>query len=102
VAESRQITDLSPEELAETERVEVELDQFIEKRARQSSEQRAVEAAWAENVRRAKQKRRQANGWGWIRHYEGLAHAHRTLAEENASKANHVRGLLGLPIEEKG
>jgi hypothetical protein len=97
VAESKQINELSLEELAETERLESELDQFVEKRARQSNEQRAVEEAWAETVRRAKEKKRSANGWGWIRHYEGLARAHRALALENDTKANHVRGLLGLP-----
>lgn len=102
MAEARQITDLGPEELAEVERIESELDSFIEKRARQSSEQRAVEAAWAENVRRAKEKKRQENGWGWVRHYSRLADSHRALALENDNKAEHVRGLLGQPIEEKG
>jgi hypothetical protein len=96
VTEARDITDLSLEELAEVERVEVELDTFIEKRARQAKDAESTAALWLKTEREQREKKRSANGWGWIRHYEGLARAHRALALENGDKAAHVRRLLGV------
>lgn len=83
-------------------KVEAELDAFVEKRAREAKDAENVEELWLKSERDHCEKRRHQNGLGWIRHYEGLARAHRTLAEENDGKAARVRGLLGLPIEEKG
>jgi hypothetical protein len=83
------------------ERMEAELDSFIERRARQAKDAESTAELWLKTEDEHREKKRQRNGWGWIRHYEGLARAHRTLALENDSKADHVRGLLGLPIEEK-
>jgi hypothetical protein len=100
-ARARRIEELTSEELAEVERVESELDAFVEKRARQAKDAESTAALWPKAEREHREKKRSANGWGWVRHYEGLARAHRTLAEENASKANHVRGVLGQPIKEK-
>ncbi len=77
------------------ERVEAELDSFIQKRARQAKDAQRVHELWAESERREREKRRQQNGWGWIRHFEGLARAHRNLAKENEGKAARVRALLG-------
>jgi hypothetical protein len=96
VAQARDITELSREELAEVERLESELDVFIEKRAQKAKDVGEQDELWAKKVRREKEKRRQQNGWGWIRHFEGLARAHRALAQEHDVKADHVRGLLGL------
>ena len=80
------------------ERVEAELDSFIEKRAREAKDAENVEKLWAKSERVHRQKRRQRNGWEWIRHYEGLAHAHRSLALENDNKAARVRVLLGVQM----
>ncbi len=101
MAEARDIRSLSLEELAETERLESELDAFITKRAEQAKDAEKVEELWAKSASEHREKRRQANGWGWLRHYEGLARAHRALALENDGKANHVRGLLRLPTREE-
>ena len=77
------------------ERVEAELDGFVEKRARQAKDAERVQELWAESERREREKRRQENEWGWIKHYEGLAFVHRALALENDNKAARVRALLG-------
>jgi hypothetical protein len=77
------------------ERVEAELDAFVNKRARQAKDAERVQELWAESERREREKRRQQNGWGWIRHFEGLARAHRTLALENDNKVARVQALLG-------
>ncbi len=83
---------------AHVEKVEAELDQFVEHRAREAKDAEKVEELWAKSERVHRQKRRQANGWGWIRHFEGLAHTHRSLALENENKAARVRLLLGMEV----
>lgn len=83
------------------ERVEAELDSFIEKRAREAKDANRIEELWAKSERDHREKRRQANGWAWISHHEALAHTLRDLAGEHDAKANHVRELLGQPIAEK-
>jgi hypothetical protein len=98
VAGARHIEELSVKELAEVERVEAELDTFIEKRAREAKDANRTAELWLKSEREHCEKRRQANGWGWIRHHEGLAHTLRGLAQEHEDKANHVRGLLGLKV----
>ncbi len=83
---------------AHVEKVEAELDQFVERRARETKDAKKVEELWANSERVHRQKRRQANGWSWIRPYEGLAHTHRSLALENENKAARVRVLLGVEM----
>ena len=77
------------------ERVEAELDAFVKKRAREAKDAEKVRELWAESERREREKRRQQNGWGWIRHFEGLARAHRALALENDNRVARVQALLG-------
>ena len=83
---------------AHVEKVEAQLDSFIEKCAREAKDAQKVEELWAKSERVHREKRRQANGWGWIRHYEGLAYTHRSLALENENKAARVRVLLGVEM----
>jgi hypothetical protein len=77
------------------ERVEAELDAFVNKRAREAKDAEKVREFWAESERWEREKRRQQNGWGWIRHFEGLARAHRALALENDNKVARMQALLG-------
>jgi hypothetical protein len=77
--------------------VESELDAFITKRAEQAKrggEDARIEELWAKSERKHREKRRKANGWGWIRYHEGLAHVHQELAHDHEVKANRVRDLL--------
>jgi hypothetical protein len=66
VTQARDITELFLEELAETECLESELDQFIEKRALQARDAENVANLWLKTEREHREKRRQANGWGWM------------------------------------
>ena len=93
---ARHISELSLEELAETERVEAELDAFVEKRARQAKDAENIAELWLKSEREHREKRRRANGWGWVRYHTNLAEVHRGLSQEHDAKADHVRGLLGL------
>jgi hypothetical protein len=99
VAEARHITDLSLEELAEVERVEAELDTFVEKRARQAKDAESTAALWLKTEREHREKKRSANGWGWIRHYEGLARAHRALAHETRIRIQKVTEMAAAGYE---
>ena len=76
------------------EKVEAELDQFIEKRAREAKDAEKVEELWAASERKERRKRRQRNGWAWIDYHQGLARFHRDLAHEHEDRAEHVRELL--------
>ena len=82
------------------ERVEAELDAFVEKRAREAKDAEKVEELWAESERKVHRKRRESNGAAWIDYHEGLASLHRTLAHEHESKADHVRELLTMEMSE--
>jgi hypothetical protein len=101
VAEAKDITSLSLEELAEVERLESELDVFIEKRAQQAKDVGEQDELWAKKARRDKEKRRQENGWAWVRYYEGLASVHRGLAQEHEDKAANFQALLEQQSKEK-
>ena len=80
---------------AHVEKVEAELDQFVERRAREAKDAEKVEELWAESERRERRKRRQRNGWAWVSYHQGLASFHRDLADEHEDRAEHVRELLG-------
>ena len=80
---------------AHVEKVEAELDQFVERRAREAKDAQRVQELWAESERKERNKRRQRNGWAWVSFYESLARAHWRLAHEHEDKAAHVRELLG-------
>ncbi len=86
------------------EKVEQQLDQFVEKRAREAQDQGRIDELWAVSERRERRKRRESNGLAWIDYHERLANFHRTLAGEHEERAEHVRGLLAsemLPAPSK-
>ena len=80
---------------AYVEKVEAELDQFVERRAREAKDAKRVQELWAESERKERERRREHNGWLWISYHEHLARFHQDLAHEHEDKANHVRELLG-------
>ncbi len=73
---------------------EAQLDQFIERRAREARDAKLVEVAWAESVRRHQARRREQNRWEWIRFFEHMRDLHQGLADEHRSSA---RALLEEP-----
>ena len=55
------------------ERVEAELERFIEKRARDRTKENAFEKAWAASERRHLEKRRKENAAAWCSFHLGQA-----------------------------
>ena len=60
MAEARRIEELTPEELAEVERAESELDAFVTKRAEQAKEVESTAALWLKTEREHREKKRSA------------------------------------------
>ncbi len=77
-------------DVAAAERVEGELDQFIEKRAREEADANAVEALWAEQDRRERTRRREENREAWIAFHRGLARSHAALSESHEERAERL------------
>jgi Holliday junction resolvase-like predicted endonuclease len=84
---------------AAMERVEVELDAFVEKRAREAKEANAVEAAYAESVRRFHQKRHQQNAQQWLAYHDEQLRRHEAtfaaLASHHRAERNRYAQILG-------
>ncbi len=79
---------LAVTELAKLEKAEAEIDLFIEKRAREAGDANAIEALWAESVRRHHARRREENRQSWIAFHRGLARAHASISAEHRVKAD--------------
>lgn len=80
------------------ERVEAELDSFIERRARQAKDVAKVEELWAESEARERARRREENRTLWIEFHSRLSYSHARISTEHEAK---VQALLEQPIEEK-
>jgi hypothetical protein len=86
-------------DLEAVERVEAELDSFIEKRARQAKDAERTEELWAESAARERTRRREENRALWIEFHSRLSRSHAHLSDEHEAKAHAL--LLQEPIEEK-
>lgn len=74
------------------ERVEAELDRFIEKRARDRSKENALEEMWRSSERIHLEKRREANRLAWLAYHTHLAANHASLSERHLEKAEALAG----------
>ncbi len=74
----------------EVERLEAELDQFIERRARDREDANREEEAWKESTRRANEKRRRANRQEWAEFHGHMNRLHLALAGEHADKRSRL------------
>jgi hypothetical protein len=75
-------------DVASIEAAETELDAYsIERRSRQSSEQRRVEELWAISERRHRDRTRRENRAAWYAHHMSMCDLHRGLAGEHERKA---------------
>jgi hypothetical protein len=99
VAEASHITELSLEELAETGRLESELDQFIEKRALQAKDAQNVEDLWAKSAARARRRRQEENRTLWVEFHSRLSRSHARISAEHEAKA---QTLLEQSEEKEG
>lgn len=66
---------------------EAELDAFINRRARENTEQHHVEAVWAESERRHTEKVRKENRAAWYAYHMRMAEWHARMSEEHQAKA---------------
>ena len=80
------------------ERVEAELDGFVEKRARQAKDAETVEELWAKSAARDCARRREENRALWIEFHSRLSRSHARISAEHEAKA---QALLQQPSGEK-
>lgn len=83
-------------EAEHVERVEAELDQFIEKRARESKDANQLEELWAVTEREVREKRRREHRDQWLGFHDHMRALHSSLAAEHARKA------AALQLEDPG
>lgn len=74
------------------ERVEAELDQIAEKRAREAKDAAKVEEAWAEQERRHRERRRSELREEWRAFHEHMQALHASLCNEHRQKAAKLAG----------
>jgi hypothetical protein len=74
------------------ERVEVELDRLVEKRAHEAKDAERIEDLWKESTQRAREKWRRENAAAWYGHHVHMRELHSSLAAEHEARA---RALLG-------
>jgi hypothetical protein len=85
-------------EMAALEKAEQQIDQFIEKRAREKADANKVEELWAESDRRHRDRRREENREAWREYERHLERVHMELALEHSKFLwwSMYRGILPL------
>jgi hypothetical protein len=83
---------LAREDFDDVERVEAELDKFIEKRAREKREANLIEEEWARTERQDRERRRRENCAAWVAYEMHLSELHASLREEHRAKAEALNG----------
>lgn len=78
------------------ERVEAELDAFVNKRAKEREDANREEEAWKESTRRVNEKRRRENRQSLIDYYGHMPRLHLDLAAEYANRRSRL-----MPEDEK-
>ncbi len=68
-------------------RAERDLDNLIERRAREASKQQALEDLWAASVARDRERKRRENRAAWHEFYSRLSSAHARISEAYEAKA---------------
>ncbi len=74
------------------ERVEAELDAFVERRAREARDANKVEELWAASERRVRERRRRENCSLWYSHHCHLHEVHQALADRHRERAEALLG----------
>jgi septal ring factor EnvC (AmiA/AmiB activator) len=92
---------IEPMNYEATERVEAELDDFINRRAREKAEVNLIEEEWVKTERRDRQRRREANRLVWMDFYERMNRLHLGLAAEHADKRARLMVEAGHTEQEQ-
>ena len=82
------------------EKVGVELDRFIEKRAREKADANKVEEIWRASERRHRYKIRLANGHAWVEYFDHLALCCERRADEYRDRGREVSEMVEALAEE--
>ena len=77
---------------AHVEKVEAELDQFIERRAREARDAQRVEELWAKSEREHHEKKREENRAAWLQHERHMERLHLDLADSHRVRAKRLLG----------
>jgi hypothetical protein len=80
---------LNPETV---ERVEAELDSFIEKRARQAKDAECVEELWAKSTARDRARRREENRTLWVGFHSRLSRSYARISAEHERRSGERGG----------
>ncbi len=89
-------------DISRGETIEVELDQLIERRARQREDEERVEAAWKESARRHRARKLEENRLAWVAYFQRLSASHLDLAATSWQRAQTLLGPLDEPTEQGG
>jgi hypothetical protein len=77
-------------DLEDLEKSEQQIDQFIERRARQRDAANKEEEFWLEQDRRHRERRREANRKLWIDYYWSMHRVHLGIAEGHARRRSQL------------
>ena len=87
-------------DLEDLEKAEQQIDQFIERRARERADANKEEEFWLEQERRHRERRREANRRAWLDFYEHMNLLHLGLAAEHADKRSRLLAESGFEPDE--
>jgi hypothetical protein len=82
------------------DRVEAELDAFIEKRAREKANANRVDEFWDEQDRRHRERQREENRRDWCDFHRQMQTLHLGLAAEHASRRSRLLAESGYELDE--
>ena len=77
-------------DIADLEKAEQQIDLFIERRAREVRDADAVEDLWAEQERRERARRREANRADWIAYHAHMNAVHSSIAADHADRRSRL------------
>jgi flagellar motor switch protein FliM len=82
---------------------DAQIDAFIERRSRQSTEQRPEEVMYAESVRRYHARRRDERLWERLRYHEAMLEAHtrtfQAMLDKHKAGRERCEQMLGIDNE---
>jgi hypothetical protein len=87
-------------DLEDLEKAEQQIDQFIERRARQRDAANKEEEFWLEQDRRHRERRREANRKLWIDYYGSMHRVHLGIAEGHARRRSQLLAEGGYEPDE--
>ena len=82
------------------EQAEAQINAFIDRRAKERVDANNLEAFWAEEDRRIRERRREANRKLWIDYYGSMHRVHLDIAEGHAKRRSQLMAEGGYELDE--